>query len=137
MIGRCIMKRRMDVGSENLDHFDRYVHLDEVGLDVGRSYLIYGVVVLDGRPWFFVCEDDGDAYPVPHYAGFFDVVDRRIPPGWMWVENHPNVGPLAMLPREWVARPFFLEALVDGDAVAVSVFREIRNALAVWHEVAK
>jgi hypothetical protein len=43
--------------------YDRDIHQEEVYLEIGRQYIVYGVIFRNGEdlPWFLVCEED-DCY---------------------------------------------------------------------------
>jgi hypothetical protein len=135
MIGRCIKKVLADLAPTDAEHVQRYVHLEEVDLVIGREYLILGVVFRDGHPWFLVCEDESEEYPKPHFAQLFTLVDNRIPPGWSLATEHLNVGPVAILPEKWAAESNFLEKLVDAEPGAVATFDAIKKQLSAWHRM--
>jgi hypothetical protein len=135
MIVRCIANQRSALTPAERTLFDRFVHLEEVNLVVGRGYLVFGVAFHEGLPWYYLCEEKHDEYPKPHFGALLEVVDARVPPGWSYVGRCPNVGAPAVLPDEWASQPYLLERLVDGDADAVRDFVQLRERLRRWHGV--
>ena len=134
MFARCMRVRSSELAAQDAEHMQRHVHLDQVNLALGRDYVIFGVLFREGRPWFLVCEEVGDAYPKPHYAGLFELVDARVPPDWQLVLDHVNVGAIALLPRAWASAPRFMEQLVDGEPASVAAFEQLKQRLAAWHQ---
>lgn len=108
--------------------------MDEAHLRVGNEYLVLGVGWRDGLPWFLVFEEDSDTYPHPHFAGLFEVVDARVPPGWCLRTESGNVGDCGLLPAAWAADASFMEKLVDDDPQAQTLLTTIRTDLGRWHE---
>lgn len=130
---RCIRRSIAELSPDDARHFGRHVHLDEVHLEIGREYLIFGVLLRDGRPWYLLCEEEDDDYLKPHFSELFELVDPRIPPDWSLALHNTNAGPFALLPTAWAADPAFLEKLVDGEPAAVAAFSRLREALDEWH----
>ncbi|MCB0638501.1 MAG: hypothetical protein KDC54_17850, partial [Lewinella sp.] len=114
--------------------YDKNIHLDEVGLIVGRRYVVYGIAFRgsDGLPWYLVCENDDDGYPTPQLGEFFDLEDGSVPEGWK-VAMNTNAGDFAILPSGWADDPRFMEKLVDGETEAVTYFRSLRAAFGELH----
>jgi hypothetical protein len=56
-------------------NYKENVHLDEVDLVIGRVYSIFGVAFRKGVPWFLVCREPEDEYPIPQLGGFFELID--------------------------------------------------------------
>ena len=133
MIVRCDRRRMADLACEEQSYCQQFIHLDEVDLVVGQEYLVFGQLKRNGRPWFLICENETDSYPKPHYAGFFEVVDSRIPPDWTTGPEDGNAGPFALLPTAWASNPRFLENLIDGEAGATSIFEAVKEHLKNWH----
>jgi hypothetical protein len=105
------------------EHVWRYIHHNEVELVPGRQYVAYGIVFLDGRPWYLICVDEDPDYPSPYYAGFFKIIDDAIPSGWSFVWRRGSWPEGAFLPAEWGANGFF-ERLLDNIPEEVRLFKE-------------
>jgi hypothetical protein len=101
--------------------------LSEIGLRIGHLYPVYGVAFRDGVPWFLVCEEEDDSYPIPECSCFFDLVDARVDKNWVLSMQMTNVGSLSLLPKQWADDPSFLEKMVQGDSQAISVFSELKT----------
>lgn len=108
--------------------YERDIHQEEVGLEIGRQYTVYGVVFRNGEdlPWFLVCEEDNDDYPTPHLGAFFNIVDGEIPVEWEFTTTTTNVGNIGILPKRWARDPYFMEKLVNGEADALNYFRQLK-----------
>lgn len=50
----------------------------EIDLELGKEYIVYGVVFWDNSPWYYICPELYDEYPKPFAAEFFDVLDDRL-----------------------------------------------------------
>ncbi len=88
--------------SNSRANFTESVHLDEVALTVGDTYVVYGVITRSGFPWFLVCEASDDEYPKPHFGGFFELLDERVPPEWsVSLSQSGSFRGLSVLPRPW------------------------------------
>lgn len=107
--------------------YERNIHQEEADLEIGRQYIVYGVVFMDGEdlPWFLLCEEEDDEYPIPHLGSFFKIVDGEIPRGWEFTTEAKDFGNYGILPKRWARDPFFMEKLIDGDPDAVNHFREL------------
>lgn len=131
MIARCTKTRLADLSKADREYCERYIHLDEVDLEVGRQYVIFGVFFREARPWFLICGAEDDQYPIPQFSGMFELVDGRVPSAWSLTLRRGNLGSVAILPEPWAADPDFLEKLVDGEPKAVAEFSEIRKVISV------
>lgn len=106
--------------------YDEHVHLDEVLLDIGRSYIVYGVYFWDGLPWYLVCEEPTAMYPVPNCGLLFDLVDPTIPSDWQ-LRTENSRAAAVLLPKRWAEDPMLMERLIDGDPEAETLFRALRE----------
>lgn len=122
---RCTINKVRDLTASQREHFSRYAHLDRVGFNVGDLVPVFGVIVRDGLPWYLVCEDPQDEYPVPHFSAFFEVVEARVDPDWC-LAMQTNVGDFAFLPPVWAVDPDYMEGLVDGHSDAIKYFEKLK-----------
>ena len=135
MIVRCVKGTTSELSLAEAEFCARYGPPGKVGLQVGTDYLVFGMVFLDGRLWFLVCEDDDASYPQPrlHLEFFFDVVDGRIPPNWSAAGTGAWKGAWAFLPSVWSTDDEFFEHLVEGYQESVEMFHSIKEDLEQWH----
>lgn len=133
MIVRCTGNAVADLSADDRHYISEYVHLDEVGLCVGKEYLVFGVSLKANKPWFLVLEEDSDTYPKPEFASFFELIDGRVPPDWSLTLLSNNLGTVTLLPNEWVTDRSFLEKLVDDVPEALDRFRKLKARLLDWH----
>jgi hypothetical protein len=124
---KCIANARASLTTPAaLAAYDEDASDDEVWLVVGKTYVVFGIAINHGEPWYLVCEEEDDTYPKPHLGAFFAIIDPAIPPGWA-VALDGNAGPFAILPRMWAEDASFLERLVDEDPEALARFAELRK----------
>ena len=50
----------------------------EIDLVLKLEYQVYGIVFWDNCPWYYICTEDYDEYPIPFAADFFEVVDNHL-----------------------------------------------------------
>lgn len=106
--------------------YSRFVHSDEVFLTVGQSYVVYGVYFWGGLPWYLVCEEPTDTYPVPKCGLLFDLVDPTIPHDWQLRARRDGEA-VVLLPKAWAEDATLMERLLNGHPHAEAMFRELRE----------
>lgn len=127
MIVRCVENRVSSLAEATLrEHVKRYVQLETLDLQVGKSYPVFGVCIREGVPWYLICEDANDEYPIPHCSSFFTLLDGRLEPGWSFTLTRSNVGECAILPDKWATDDRYLERLIDREPNAVSYFNDLK-----------
>lgn len=127
MLVKCIGNSPVHLsGDQERRAYEQNIHQNEVWLEIGKEYFVYGVSFRDGdnAPWYWVIEED-DEYPKPHLGAFFDVVDGEIPQGWVFTPTSSNAGDVALLPKCWASDPCFLEKLYNGESDALACFRQL------------
>jgi hypothetical protein len=123
MIARCITTAVASIADATLsEHVRRYVHMEEVALVVGQDYIVFGVIFRNGVPWYLICENDNDDYPIIHCSVFFDLINAKVCEDWVLSFGPSNVGAISLLPQVWGDDASFLERLVDGDVDAIATF---------------
>lgn len=121
--------------AEAVERFNRNTNLEQVHLEIGSIYLVFGIAFRKGRPWYLICEEEGDEYPKPHLSDFFQVIDSRLPPDWSFRASKNNAGDVSVLPTPWAQDPSFLEKLVDEHTDALAFFEKLKADLAEWHRI--
>ena len=106
-------------------HIQSNVHMDCIDLDVGREYVVFGVVFREGNAWYYLCDEDDAEYPKPYHSVFFDKIENSIPADWVLMDGYPS----SIVPSEWADIPNFFEKLLDGDPSIVERFRVIKRRL--------
>lgn len=127
MLAKCIGNTPSQLRSDReKKSYERNIHQNEVWLEIGKKYNVYGISFRDGEdiPWFLVCEND-DEYPKPHLGAFFEIIDGGIPSGWVFTSVRGNVGDVAFLPKAWAEDPCFLEKLDDEGVDEIAYFQEL------------
>jgi hypothetical protein len=103
-------------------HIADTLHLDEIDLQVGVEYTVYGLVFWNGHVRYYLCGDADDDYPTPYLAAFFDLVDASVPEGW----SLSLEGSTELVPKEWANRSNFYERLIEGHAEEVEIFSSLK-----------
>jgi hypothetical protein len=138
MIVQCCFNKLSEIEDMSvLNHVRKNVHLSEVALEIGRKYVAYGIIFREGIPWFYVCEEETDTYPIPHFAGFFKIVDSSLSSYWK-LHWSPEINQPSLLPKEWSDDDFFYENLVNGNSIEKKMFQVIKTAFDVKvHDVGR
>jgi hypothetical protein len=127
MLVRCL-RNRIDLLEDPAirRHVEEHVHLESICLTIGECYQVFGIFFRAGVPWYLLCENSEDDYPIPFCFAFFELVDGSIGSGWCLSLSNSNVGNVAILPDQWASDERFLERLVDGEPDAISYFNELK-----------
>lgn len=131
MLVECIGNTITHLSCERTkDAFKRNIHQEEVWLEIGRLYTVYGITFRDGEnlPWFLVCEDE-DECPKPHLGEFFKIVNGEIPSGWDFTTSVTNLGEIGILPQKWATDSCFMEKLVNEESEAWDYFSQLKASL--------
>ena len=121
----CISNKIDALSSVDREHVHQHVHKATVDLSIAKSYNVYGIIFRAGNPWYLICEETESEYPVPHFGGFFRIVDNRIPPDWGFLWHQGPWPDGAFIPVIWQRNGFF-EALLDGVGDAIQCFQRER-----------
>jgi len=117
---------------------DRFRYPDGIlNLDVGREYVVHGLVLTSLCTWVFVCEDDDGEYPYLYPMPLFSLVDAHIPNHWEmgqatrpFASRHCHVIAVVSY-RELATDPAHYGASVDGDARARARFAQHKHTVDV------
>lgn len=116
-----------------LKRLRKYISLQdvEIGLELGKVYVVYGIVFWDNSPWYYVCLEDCDEYPTPFAAEFFSVLDRRLSSHWRLAVEELSEGEVysALVFDEWAEDRSYYEKLVDGNSEAEELFACYRRRM--------
>lgn len=99
---------------------------------LGRFFTVYGIEFRNNVPFYFVCEEEYDSYPVPLFYGCFDVVDDRFSSTWKMVNKKgsgDDANIVMILPSLWADSPMFYENLLEEDERALGIFSALRKEL--------
>ena len=125
---KCIANTKQAVDAQYRAALDEYFGDDQLFLEIGKSYDVYGLAFRRGHLWYLVSVEDEFDYPYLHLSAFFSVEDARIPPGWALTTQMNNLeAGTSILPAPWASDPYFMERLVDEDEVAIAFFRELKK----------
>ena len=103
----------------------------EVDLVVGREYTVYGIIFMDNSPWYYLCAEEDDNYPVPFAAEFFEVFDDRLSSYWKLLVYKQSFGEMLslLLFDEWAKDYYFYEHLLDGYPENIKLFLKYRRLM--------
>ncbi|WP_139699717.1 hypothetical protein [bacterium endosymbiont of Bathymodiolus sp. 5 South] len=123
MIVKCIKNKREDLSAELLPNYDNYVNGQEIYMEIGQYFFVFGVSFREDVPWYLILEDETDDYPLPFSSGLFKMVDSSIPNDWHFC-NQPFASDIpCIIQKEWT-NPLFYGHLLDGEEYAVKKFYE-------------
>lgn len=117
-----------------LDRLKKYISItdEEDMLEAGREYTVYGIIFRDNAPWYYLCAEEDENYPVPFAAEFFKVSDDRLSSYWKLSvdDRDPEKVLSSLLFAEWAQEnPFFYECLLDGYPEAIELFMRYRRLM--------
>lgn len=115
------------------DKLKYYIRVSDgsLELELGKEYLVYGVVFWSNIPFLYIFKDGGDDYPKPVPIDFFEVSDARLSRFWLLsCFNEEGEGySSSLLPELWAKNPYFYERLIEGDEVAEGHFKICRELI--------
>ena len=129
MIVQCINNETSNFSTETKKYINDYIHLSKVSLIIGKKYIVYGLLFRKGVPWYYICEEDSDEYPLPHFCGFFKVINPKLSSEWEinYLEEERIV--VSILPSIWSNVANFYENLVNGNENETSMFQNIKSVI--------
>ena len=123
MIVRCIRNKREDLPPELLKNYDNYVRGQEIYMEIGAYFYVFGITFRKGVPWYLILEDDTDDYPTPCHSGLFEVAESTMPSNWRFYTKARNLEGNCIASKEWAETPLY-EDLLEEESYAVKVFQE-------------
>lgn len=130
MIIKCKYNQMSDIkNAEYLEYLTQYIHQSELSLNVGTTYTVYGIVFWDGFPWYYICEDETDEYPVPKFGGFFSIIDSQFSSLWKLSWLSDKFSSASLLPTEWAENRMFYENLIDGKDYEKIIFQNLKSLM--------
>ena len=118
-----------------LERLKKYISMPDGEIDhleVGREYTVYGIIFWVNSPWYYLCLEGIDNYPVPFAADFFKVSDDRLSSYWKLSvdDRYPDVILSSLLFSEWAQEnPSFYEHLLDGYPENIKLFLKYRRLM--------
>lgn len=129
MILECVFNKIENLDTHDRDYLKEYIHLTEVALEVGKRYMVYGIFFRSNIPWFYICEEDSDEYPHPHFCGFFKVINAKVSHFWKIYYSLPEKKITHILPEIWGDDLLFYENLVNGNHSETLAFKELKISM--------
>ena len=105
---------------------------EDTHLTLNKDYIVISVLYTPSSGTEFTIETDGDNYPALFSSKYFDLIDARLPPNFMYkfYENGiTQLRPLAFDGNFW-------ERFHDGDPEAEKVFEETVRKIKAFHNFA-
>lgn len=105
-----------------------------LALTPGKEYVVYGIEIIDGYPWYYLCDDGNAGYPWPYPAPLFDVSDGRISTYWSYKHKMRVVKDTVDLYthftfKDWLDDDFFADRLLDGGAREMNIFQQYKKKM--------
>ncbi|TWC11563.1 hypothetical protein FBY06_14338 [Pseudomonas sp. SJZ085] len=111
----------------------RYVSMPdgELNLEIDKEYVVYGIELRDGCPWFYLCDEEYDEYPLAYAADFFEIADRHLSAYWQLNYKCAGINDsrTQLVFSEWALDENFYENLVSGEQQAVATFAKFRKLM--------
>ena len=103
----------------------------EIDIQLGKEYIVYGIVFWDNSPWYYLCTDENDEYPKPYAADLFSVSENRLSNYWRlsYCTNYNKSQVASLVFEEWTKDRAFYERLIDGEAAEVEKFKEYKSLM--------
>lgn len=98
-------------------------------IQVGCEYVVQGIAVWAGHPFYYIYQDVSDNYPVPVYHGLFRVIDEMVSSYWSLAVNDraEDSQNCYLLFSEWAEDFGLYERLLEGDPAAITLFAKYRE----------
>lgn len=120
-----------------LKRLKKYISMPdgEIDLDLGREYIVYGVIFRNNCPWYYLCGADDDEYPKPYSSQLFEIIDDRLSSHWKLSSYFlgENKVTTSLAFADWARDLSFYERLVDGESEAVQIFAQYRKMINQEH----
>jgi hypothetical protein len=92
-----------------------------------KEYNVYAMTVVKGYIWYYICDETYTFYPVWRPSPLFSLTCPRFSRHWILV-YHSEFTPMIAF-RQWIDDPLYYERLVDGEDVAVNVFKRWKSLM--------
>ena len=98
-------------------------------LDIETEYNVYGIIVNQGKIWYYICDRVHNSFPVARPDFMFEIIDNRLSRHWVFgiIEGFENF-PVWIFP-EWVNESYFQDNLTDGEEREVRIFKSYRELM--------
>lgn len=128
---KCVRTNSGFLNENRVRLIKNYIQEEGSGLDIdiGCSYVVYGLIMRDDAPWYYILEDDD--YPVPMPYDYFEVTDKEIPSDWQVTTRQSDNGEVIteLLPAVWACNNMFYEKLLDEDDSVMLQFEVLKRQL--------
>ncbi|WP_325918509.1 hypothetical protein [Pseudomonas frederiksbergensis] len=103
----------------------------ELDLEVEKEHVVYGIEFWNNCPWYYLCTDEHDEYPIPLAADLFEVIDKRLSGQWQlyFEESYNGHNHTKLVFSEWATDKLFYENLISGDVQAEETFKKFRQIM--------
>lgn len=146
MLVRCIKNNINDIKEhsklfDNLKKSFGEEHDGKLRIEVGKTYVVYGVEIIEEYPWYHICVEEGILYPWPYAAPFFEIIDNRLSRYWFFgysVRNNKEEKEEFVSEiyteisfKEWIEQNDFAGRLLDGSEREISLFQKYKRLMDV------
>lgn len=101
-------------------------------LTPNKEYVVYGIEIIDGYPFYYICDDLNETYPWPYPSPLFEVSDVRVSRYWSYkhkvrlLKSGVDIYTHFTF-KEWLDDECFADKLLDGEAHEISTFQKYKN----------
>ncbi|WP_337658275.1 hypothetical protein [Sphingorhabdus sp. Alg231-15] len=120
-----------DLSYERKADLLRHIHYENAelqGLDVGKTYQVFGLVFRDNVPWYYL-DADSSGYPTPYPFHYFKPTELAIPSNWRMVVRQLDIYRFetSILPEFWAEDSSVYERVLDDDPDAIEKFKALMD----------
>lgn len=130
---RCTTDNFLKLNNElTITRLKEYLHFEDGKLDLikGCDYTVFGIVILDNCPWYYLYLNKDDESPTPYPAELFEVIDAELSIYWkLSYVNKDNFIHTEFVFPEWANDRYLLERLLDGNPVVLELFNKYRKLI--------
>ncbi|MEM7621296.1 MAG: hypothetical protein AAF228_12725 [Pseudomonadota bacterium] len=103
----------------------------KINIEIGETYTVYGILFRDNSPWYYLCSEDYDDYPIPYASECFEVIDEKLSACWKINSTQLETGIVEtfLVFDEWAEDRMFCERLINGDKEAEKIFAKYRKLM--------
>ncbi len=93
------------------------------------EYVIYGLSVIKGKIYYYLCDSVHDDYPTTYSSELFKVIDSRVSRYWISLIDESSEITLELMFPEWINEIMFAHYLIDGDERREQIFKAYKAAM--------
>lgn len=98
-------------------------------LELGKEYTAYGMILIKGQIWYYICDQAHDQYPVARPPNLFEITDNRLSRFWVYGSIEGFEKHSIWIFPEWLNEPYFQDNLTDGEERESQIFQQYKQLM--------